>query len=128
MSTRQFSRVKFEVKATVSAGDRRFSGTVENLSMSGMFLLTDQRLPDQEAVIISIRLSGSKPAITVNMKGRVSRLNDDGIGFLFDAIDIDSYTHLKNIIAYNLDSAETVTEEIHHAIDRRLSEATPDKP
>jgi len=34
---------------------------------------------------------------------------------------LDSWTHLKNIIAYNIDDAEKVMEEIGHSIDEKFA-------
>ncbi len=121
MTTRQFSRVPFHVGATVKIAGRRFQGDVENLSMHGMFLVTDERLPAGEMVEITIILSGISPEIAITINGRVSRLGDDGLGFSFEKIDLDSYTHLKNIISYNIDDAEKVMEEIVHSIDEKLA-------
>ncbi|HEX9078050.1 MAG TPA: PilZ domain-containing protein [Desulfuromonadaceae bacterium] len=123
MSTRKFSRVPFRVTATISASDRQFQGNVSNLSMRGMFLVTDERLPEGEPVDITMALAGTSPEITISFNGAVSRVADDGLGFFFDKIDLDSYTHLKNIIAYNIDDAEKVMEEIYHSIDEKLAPA-----
>ncbi len=121
MSTRQFSRVPFRMAATIKTPDRQFQGNVENLSMRGMFLVTDERLPLGDQVEITMVLSGTSPEISVNFDGVVSRVADNGLGFFFDKIDLDSYTHLKNIIAYNIDDAEKVMEEIYHSIDEKLT-------
>lgn len=120
MGTRKFSRVQFNVNATVRTANRQFSGRVENLSMNGMFVVTPQRLPVDEAVDIVIVLAGSDPEISVDFIGRVSRITEDGIGFIFEKIDLDSYMHLKNIISYNIEDSETVQDEIHHSIDEKL--------
>lgn len=122
MSTRRFSRVHFNVEATIKTADRLFQGVVENLSMTGMFLVTSERLPLGEAVEITIVLTGSSPEITVNFNGKVSRIVENGMGFVFEKIDLDSYMHLKNIVAYNIDDAEKVMEEICHSIDEKLAE------
>lgn len=121
MSTRKFSRVHFNVEATIKTTDRQFQGGVENLSMTGMFLVTSERLPVGEAVDITIVLTGSLPEIKVNFNGRVSRIVENGMGFAFEKIDLDSYMHLKNIVAYNIDDAERVMEEICHSIDEKLA-------
>lgn len=121
MSTRKFSRVRFNVEATIKAGERQFQGGVENLSMTGMLLVTDERLPEGEAVDITIVLTGTSPPISVNFNGRVSRIDGNGMGFVFEKIDLDSYMHLKNIVAYNIDDAEKVMEEICHSIDEKLA-------
>jgi hypothetical protein len=121
MSTRKFSRVRFRVDATIKTADRQFSGGVDNLSMSGMFMVTDERLPLEERVDITIGLTGTAPQISVNFSGTVSRIDENGMAFTFKKIDLDSYTHLKNIIAYNIDDSEKVMEEIYHSIDEKLS-------
>lgn len=121
MSTRKFSRVRFNVEAIITAGERRFRGGVENLSMTGMFLLTEEIMTEGEAADMTIMLTGAEPPISVNFNGRVSRVDGNGLGFVFEKIDLDSYVHLKNIIAYNSDDAEKVMEEICHSIDEKLA-------
>lgn len=121
MSTRQFSRVNFHVAATIKTSERQFQGNVENLSMRGMLLLTEERLAMGEPVAITIVLNGTSPEVSVSFDGKVSRVAENGLGFCFEKIDLDSYTHLKNIIAYNIDDAEKVMEEIYHSIDAKIA-------
>jgi hypothetical protein len=121
MNTRKFSRVRFRVNAIVRTAERQFQGSVENLSMNGMFLVTGEQISMGEAVEITIQLTGSEPEIAVNLSGRACRLTDDGIGFTFEKIELDSYTHLKNIISYNMKDSEKVMEEIYHAMDEKLA-------
>ncbi len=121
MNTRKFSRVRFRVYATVKTEERQFHGRVENLSMNGMFLVTGEQLPVGQPVEITILLEGSDPVISVCFNGRVRRVQEDGLGFAFEKIELDSYTHLKNIISYNMKDAEKVMEEIHNSIDEKLA-------
>ena len=121
MSTRKFSRVHFNVGATVRIADRQFQGAVENLSMTGMFMLTNEQLPEGKIADITIVLTGTLPEIAVNFTGVVTRITEDGVGFTFEKMDLDSYMHLKNIIAYNIDDSDKVMEEIGHSIDEKLA-------
>jgi hypothetical protein len=121
MSTRKFSRVRFNVGATISIADRQFQGAVENLSMTGMFLVTNEQLAEGDSADISIVLTGTLPEIAVTFTGIVTRITPDGIGFTFEKMDLDSYMHLKNIISYNIDDAEKVMDEIGHSIDEKLA-------
>ncbi len=121
MSTRKFSRVNFKVDATIKTAERQFRGDVKDLSMSGMFMLTTERLHMGTPVDIAIILTGSAPEIHVGFSGEVSRVDENGLGITFKKMDLDSYTHLKNIISYNIDDAEKVTEEIHHSIDEKFA-------
>jgi hypothetical protein len=119
MGTRKFSRVDFRVDATIKTAERQFQGDVKDLSMNGMFMLTAERLQLGDPVDISIILTGTSPQIDVNFSGIVSRVDENGIGFTFKKMDLDSYTHLKNIVAYNIDDVEKVLEEIHHSMDEK---------
>jgi hypothetical protein len=121
MSTRKFSRVPFHVTATATVGGRRFQGKVSNLSMNGLFLETFERLPEGDTADLVITLEGTEPVIAVSFMGRVSRITDEGIGFHFEKIDLDSYTHLRNIIAYNMADAEKVMDEIFTNIEEKIS-------
>lgn len=121
MSTRKFSRVRFKVGATIKVADRQFHGAVENLSMTGMFLVTNEQLAEGEPVDITIVLAGTLPEVAINFTGVVTRICEDGVGLTFEKIDLDSYMHLKNIIAYNIDDAEKVMEEISHSIDEKFA-------
>ncbi|MDA8412585.1 MAG: PilZ domain-containing protein [Desulfobacteraceae bacterium] len=124
MNARKFSRVNFQVDATVKAAGHQFHGQVENLSMSGMFMICDERLQLGEHVDMSIILSGVVPEINVTISGKVSRIVENGIGFIFEKTDIDSYTHLKNIVSYNFEDADKIMDEIHHAIDEKIAAET----
>jgi hypothetical protein len=124
MTTRKFSRVNFQADATVKAAAHQFRGEAENLSMSGMFMVTGEQLQPGEPVEISIILNGASPEIAIRITGKVSRIVENGIGFSFEKTDIDSYTHLKNIVTYNIDDTEKVMEEIYHAIDEKIAAET----
>ncbi len=121
MSTRKFSRVPFHITATATVGGRRFQGKVSNLSMNGLFLETFERLPEGDTADLVITLEGTEPVIAVSFMGRVSRITDEGIGFHFEKIDLDSYTHLRNIITYNIADAEKVMDEIFTNIEEKIS-------
>ena len=120
MSTRKFSRVPFHVMATATVHGRSFPGKVSNLSMNGMFFETPERLAEGEVADLTIRLEGTEPEIAVTFTGRATRVIEGGIGFHFEKIDLDSYTHLRNIIAYNIADAEKVMDEIFSNIEEKI--------
>jgi len=115
---RRFSRVDFHIVAAVRAGDRQLAGTVENLSLRGMFIATDQQLPIGEEAEISIALNDQpEEELIIDVSGRVTRVTSNGIAFAFDKIDLDSYVHLKNIIALNMGDASKVDDEMTLFLD-----------
>ncbi len=128
MSTRKFSRVNFRIAATVSTTAGEFQGEVQNLSLNGMFLATGEQMPVGAPAEIGISLSGIDPEISVQVAATVTRVTDSGIGFIFGKIDLDSYTHLKNIVSYNTDDADQIIEEMKHSIDEKFTGAQPVEP
>ena len=114
MDRRRFTRVAFKTEATVECGDQTITGEVENLSLKGMLLKTHVKLNAEESVKIDIRLSGSTTQLSISTSGVVIRNTSTGIAFRFSSMDLDSFIHLKNIIAYNEGDDAKVMEEFYH--------------
>jgi hypothetical protein len=116
MEKRKHRRVRFEVTATVRADKASIDGKVENLSMKGMFLTTGQRVPGDGPLEISITLSGSSSKLSIILKGRAVRHTDTGFAIEFQEMDLDSFIHLRNIIAQNCDDPDALCEEYCQSI------------
>ncbi|MCL1892893.1 MAG: PilZ domain-containing protein [Holophagaceae bacterium] len=108
---RKFSRVNFKIVANVKTGDKEFEGAIRNLSMGGLYLLTDEKLAVGDEAGISIALD-DQPENGLEIDVRVARVTDDGIAFAFDKIDFDSYIHLKNLIALNTGDVQKLQDEM----------------
>jgi Tfp pilus assembly protein PilZ len=120
---RKFSRIDFRIVATVRMGPKQFVGAVGNLSLGGIFLLTDQNALLGEEAEISIALD-DQPENGVEMIGRVARVTEEGIAFNFEKIDFDSYIHLKNLVALNTGDEGLVHEEmVDHLLDVHINSA-----
>jgi len=83
-----------------------------DLSLKGLFVETDKKWGKGTELGISLSLAGSDDNLDLKMKGRVARLEEDGLAVDFFEIDLDSFTHLKNIIAYNAEDPGKIDEEI----------------
>jgi hypothetical protein len=115
MERRKNRRVPFQVLATVRTGQIGIKGTVDNLSMKGMFLATRETLPGGSPVEISISLSGSS-SLSIELEGRAVWQTEAGIAIEFREMDLDSFTHLRNIIAQNSDDPDAAYEEYCRSI------------
>lgn len=116
MERRKNRRVPFQVIATAQTEQISIKGMVDNLSMKGMFLTTKEILSDGSPLEISIILSGSSSFLSIKLKGRVVRQTEAGIAIEFQEMDLDSFTHLRNIIAQNSDDADAAYEEYCRSI------------
>ena len=122
MEKRKFSRVPFHIEAEINVNGSNFKGEVENLSLKGMLVHIDDHLLELGTPLtMIINLTGVNSNLSINLKGRVVRVNQEGIGIFFEEIDLDSFIHLKNIIDYNVADPEKVKEEFFEYIRENIS-------
>lgn len=111
MNKRSFSRIHFQTEAVVQFQEKSIRGEVSNLSLNGAFIQTMQIIPLGENVDVRILLSGTSSELSVNVKGIVVRQDEAGLGIRFTGMDLDSFMHIKNIIAYNSEDASEAERE-----------------
>ena len=117
MEKRRHKRVAFGAEAVVRSGEVSISGRVSNLSMKGMLVETEESLPGDKLLEIEIVLSGSSSKLAIDVTGRVVRQTQEGLAIEFREMDLDSFMHLKNVVAYNSDNADAIEEEYYKSID-----------
>lgn len=102
---RKHTRVEFTTFVTiqVESSDEiiKLKGSTKDLSLKGMFAGTDHRLVPGTKCDVTVTLTGSIDKIELNIQGTVVREGSKGMGIAFDAMDVDTYSHLKNIVNYN---------------------------
>ncbi len=113
---RKFSRVEFKKEAEILIDGNKFQGEIINLSLKGAYLKTAKQLQLGNPVEMVIHLAGDSD-FDIDLKGKVVRLTSDGVGIMFDRIDLDSFAHLRNIIAYNFGDDDAVMEEFFNYIE-----------
>lgn len=90
---------KFEVRAL---------GNSRDLSLNGIFIKADDDIPVGTECMVEISLSGTTESLPLTMQGTVVRKEASGIGISFNSMDIDSYTHLKNLVRYNSEDPDII--------------------
>jgi hypothetical protein len=86
-------------------------GEVRDVSLRGIYVVTEELLPVGSPVEITIYLSAADPPIVIGVTGVVARLVPGGIGCSFDKMDVDSFTHLRSIISYHGGDASKAMDE-----------------
>lgn len=96
-------RVNFntEILVTVTPGGKSYQCSSRDISLRGIFLNTDDNLEPDTKCDIEVRLKGGGEDLRLFLTGHVVRKEEDGYAVYFDSVDLDSYTHLKNIVKYN---------------------------
>lgn len=106
---RHHVRVPFHATVDLDfAGQKHTGCETENLSAKGVLVLDIKDCSLGDICDISLHLAGSSKDISLSMQGEVVRVVDNGIGIHFIGIDLDSYTHLRNIIFYNADDPDVL--------------------
>ena len=102
---RRYDRVGFMTKIKISlyVGDKQVKliADSKDLSLKGIFIRTHREFPINSVCSIQICLTGGVEEIVLSVKGTIIRQTLDGIGIAFDSMDVDTYSHLKNIVRYN---------------------------
>jgi hypothetical protein len=102
---RKYSRVGFatEIKIVLKTNGNqvKLEGSSEDLSLKGIFVSTDERFAPGTLCSVKIYLTGGIEKIELLIEGTVIRETDSGIGIVFNSMDVDTYSHLKNIVYYN---------------------------
>lgn len=107
---RQRLRVDFDTEVTVRTDGvaTTYSGSTRDLSLRSVFINTDKILEPEISCQVEIRLTGLDNDLILFMEGHVVRTTKDGYAIFFDAVDLDSYTHLKNIVKYNAPESDSI--------------------
>ncbi len=101
---RKHSRVGFatEIKIDLKTKDYvTLDGNSKDLSLKGIFVSTHRRFARGTSCFVKIYLTGGIEKIELLVEGTIVRQTDTGIGIVFNSMDVDTYSHLKNIVHYN---------------------------
>ena len=120
---RDFSRVSVGFAVTIEADDGHLieSDLSRDVSMNGLFVVTDQRVPAGTDCQVTIHLVVPGGGHRIGVAGHVTRIADDGFAVEFSEIPIDDYDHLRNLVLYNSEVVDRVEEEFdgHLGLKRR---------
>ncbi len=108
------TRVHFMTQVIVKTDESEIvaEANSEDISIKGLFVNTEERIPVGTPCDIEILLTGTSTRLALTIKGIITRQDASGLGIAFDSMDLDSYVHLKNIVLYNASDPEDIEEEM----------------
>lgn len=111
---RKRTRVDFNAKIVLKTDSLEITENADSrdISMKGIFINTDKKIPPGKRCDIRILLSGTTSNLSLGIQGTVIRQNTNGLGIAFDSMDPASYLHLKNIVMYNSSDPDAVEKEM----------------
>ncbi len=102
---RKYVRVGFKtaIHIVIDANGEKIhlDGNSKDLSIRGIFVSTPKKLPAGTACKVKVYLTGGIDDIELSINATIVREAENGMGIEFDSMDVDTYTHLKNIVYYN---------------------------
>jgi len=105
---RNKTRVSFEAQIKLMFSDSKIecSGNSKDMSLNGIFISTEARPEIGKKCDVEVTLTGGVDDLLLTMKGIITRHADHGIGINFNSMGLESYTHLKNIVRYNMNTSD----------------------
>ncbi|ADH86992.1 PilZ domain-containing protein [Desulfurivibrio alkaliphilus] len=116
---RHNSRVPFQATATLRFDHHTYEHCqTSDLSLKGVSVEGINGHQVGEQCRVELYLTGSTSNLRLQMKGEVVRVEQNGLALRLFAMDLDSFYHLKNIIAYNLGDPDQVEEEFSRQLEK----------
>jgi hypothetical protein len=111
---RVFTRIPFDADYRLQdpSAERYWEGRVVDLSLRGTLVERPQNLQPEIGQEFVVELLLGADALKVVMVVRVAHFDEKNIGFHCMHIDLESITHLRKILEFNLGKPEMVEREI----------------
>jgi hypothetical protein len=112
---REFTRNPVQVTTTLRTDEGAvIVGDTEELSMNGLFLRCERRLPVDTPCHLTLILGDGQARIDV--EARVASHSPDGMGIAFNAMEPESFAHLKRMVLCNAQDLDVVNAEIENHV------------
>ncbi len=123
-NVRGFTRIRVHVRARLKTRQGVIvHGSVENLSMNGVYVVSESRLPMGTECEIALLLNDDEAFSPLAVMGVVARVDDGGLAVEFTSIAPENLEHLHNMVVYNAPDAAEVEQEIEDSVG--LKRLTP---
>ena len=99
---RRFSRLPVQLFVEIRHDDICLSSNkTHDVSMKGLFVHTGKTLPIGTPCQVRLMLEGTQAEQSIEVRGRVVRLTNDGMAVEFHESDLESYQRLRSLILFN---------------------------
>ena len=110
MEKRNFTRVDFSECASVKHKDQIFFADIQNMSLQGVYIKTNQEIPLNSTVELTVY---RPPNSSFRYHASVVRCDDTGLGMQLKGMDVNSFVHLRDIVALQCNDHDLVTSETY---------------
>lgn len=106
---RHFQRVAFDAPARLGLGDRLVEGRVVDLSFKGALIHLDERCDFEIGTCLELRVSLMTEEVRMTVE--VIRHHASELGLRCLTIDLDSMTHIRRLMEFNLADPDLLERE-----------------
>jgi PilZ domain len=108
MNNRHFTRVSYNVGASISFGSEVLFCNTDNVSLRGIFLKTDHDIPLNIPVHVTLYNSNQS---SLGVNARVVRKGENGVGLKINYLDVNSFVQLRKIVTEFSSDPGSITQE-----------------
>ena len=113
MEKRRFTRIPIKFDATLTIAGKSYPvEKITNLSIGGCLIPWDFEIAPGTPCVFKIQLAGGSDDLRIDVEGKTTRYQADGLAIHFTKIDHDSLHHLQNLIRYNAPDVDIIEDEI----------------
>jgi hypothetical protein len=106
---RKRSRVAAQFEAALTVGTDTFPVVTRNISLKGILCDPDPRAHAEATCQLTLTLS---PQVKVAIQARIVRNEETGLAIDFVGMDEESFFHLRNIVRFGADDADSIDQEM----------------
>lgn len=114
---RYFSRIKFTAQAQIQLNNTIHKLELLDISLRGALLHSRIHIPLTIGTGCILRIYLPATNVTLTFNAELVHLHEKNLGFKFLDADIDTMTHLRNLLGYNIGNPDQITHELHYWLD-----------
>lgn len=118
LEKRTFTRVVFDIDATLEYDGEEFPSRIVNLSVKGALVNTGASPMKGRAVAVKFCSEVGDESIAFCCPGRVIRADSRGVGIEFEGLDMNTFEQLRDIIAAKSSDPSVIMEEFDNFVWR----------
>lgn len=111
---RRFLRIQFDGTTELIVNEQVHPVELLDLSLKGALIKSDTPLPCQPNDRLQMNIHLTDNGLSLTFTTVLVRIIGDSYGLRFDAIDLDTLTHLRRIMELNLGDENLLERELDH--------------
>ena len=109
---RYFSRINFTAHSQIEFNNKVYEGNLLDLSLKGALLSFKEQVPLKMNDCCVIRISLHSSDIKLVFDAELTHIHKENMGFKFLSEDVDTMTHLRNLLSLNVGDYDKITDEL----------------